>query len=1211
MPVSSRTCANAGQICESFESSYRSETSSKKFSTFLKRPLIVHSRINGEYARFSLIELLKHLNIPQALLKGSTVYNWKSEQASADIDLQIFSEPEGTQHHTEKIIEFLKSRSNCRNADMQLLHEKTWLSKVAQQFKKTWHRTIISVGYIHPQGTTLDLNFTNNRTVAHDTIHASKAIQFNWIQPKAFIIDSWHPHLVQWLSKNQLLWFNPDIEDGLMRLSYRLSKLPDAFLLQADLPAHFCEQASESNLRSICLRVMMNEYSRNQLTPSERRLLWEPVIDTAKQTENEALKRDLLAWSKFNNLAHLKDALTNPDTRQTVLNRLTTGCQIGADFNNAVKHALKTNPEISNRLKPMIGTALGGTLVPGKLLFKQLDTWPQIQEVPEHELQTVFTECLNKLTQCSDQHTSDRAHNMLGWLNGDDLATLKFWADRIPDTLRNDPPSELIEPVLDAVLQLIQTQGVDSLAPALPQLGQLRIGQSDWHTLARALMSTQPASTHAKGENTDDLTLQFMRLLASNSPLLSAFVPGSKVDLEGTNTPMPTQQFYSQIMAFVDCIHTQKIPPILKSILYINRNEVEIKLPDLLLTVSQTHRTAAAVIGPVKHWVNESSYAVFQPISTGAGHALQVMWRDGSLFSGQQTTDGNFNFNGFLSQICKPGTSTDLNGLLQAGRLLANNLFSGSDPQHSHWTCHGLFNGQQMLKADHLGQAVLTMKQGVIREQSHGSGFLIEHHFKNYKPDHCKVIAHTARSSVELKMTYRPETDVSATASVFSNPWHAEPELSNIQSICRLNSPPYGELQFTTILPWNDLGKSLSGQGEVTVKGSVTLRWVGQVASGKLLPIGKLFLDRQKEPVIKFDSDTSSASIPMTLLPVMAELLGKHSNGTYPYTPKVWDEPNQWPGKGFEGFVNLLPCGNNLFSGYLTSTGQAVGVVSQMAPTHSDFYTAWTGSFLVQPATVLNQQLQALDPHSGQPFSMQLSNGKTLLPHGVVYEHTMSRFNSQPPAKKGQIYFCGENIPYQRITQNDTIQYNSPGLTRYFVGLNYAHHKQMSQLDVVFNPGDGGYDFMFIRPERYETLTNFQEIYRDSQGMRANWLIANRHYQMGQIKFPSGIEYSGQISQQNNQFNLQGKGKFTLGSLSFTGVFGADATIQNLKGLNPESEHWVSEYCGTAKNRAFQLDEWLEIISGGQFNWEADMKAHLRCRNLGALKNNATVFSRT
>jgi hypothetical protein len=55
----------------------------------------------------------------------------------------------------------------------------------------------------------------------------------------------------------------------------------------------------------------------------------------------------------------------------------------------------------------------------------------------------------------------------------------------------------------------------------------------------------------------------------------------------------------------------------------------------------------------------------------------------------------------------------------------------------------------------------------------------------------------------------------------------------------------------------------------------------------------------------------------------------------------------------------------------------------------------------------------------------------------------------------------------------------------------------------------------------------------------------------------------------------------------------------------------VNQYCGEEGKRSFQLNEWLEIISGGRLNWDSDVKAHLHCRNVAAIKNRATVFSRT
>ena len=1204
MPVLSRTCPDAGQICAPFESPYRSETSSKKFSGYLNRAITIHGRSNGACARFSLIDLLKHVNISHALLKGSTVYNWKTDRASADIDLQIFSESGGDRQLLEKLVEFLNSRSNHRTQSTQALQDKTWFSKVAHQLRDQWRRTIISVGYGQPHATRLDLNFTNIRTVSHDAIHASKAIQFNLFEPKAFIIDSWHPKLVEWLSEHQLLWFNPDIEEGLIRLSYRLSRMPESHLLQPGIATHFGNKASEGNLRSICLRVLMNEYARNKLTLVDRKQLWEPVIDAAAKPENEALKRDLLAWGKFNTLPQLKRALGQADTQQALLNRLTQGCQIGADFKSALKQTLKTSPEISARLKPLLAPALGASLIPGVSLFNKIDTWDHIQEVPEHELQTVFTGCLEELTKTIDEHICTRANNMLGWLNGDDLATLKFWLDRIPEACRQDPPESMMEPVLDAAIQLIQKQGVEGLADAVPQLSQLRIRQDHWHTLARALMNTLPASAAATGTDTEHLTIQFMRLLVRNSPLLAAFIPDSKVDLEGNDTPMPTQQFHAQAMAFVDNINKQKIPPALKSILCINRNDVEIKLPDLILTLSKSQRTAVATLGLVKHWVNENSYAVLQPLASGSGPALQMMWRDGAMFSGQQTANGNFSFNGLLSQIIKPGTSNGLSGLLQSGRVLASNLFHHVDLENSRWSCNGLFNGQQLLKADGLEQVLLAFRNGCIREQSRGSGLLIEHIVKDGRPDHCTVSAHTGRSKVELKMTYRQGANM-------TNPWQVEPEFNNIKSICRLYSPPFGDLEFTTRLPWDAQTQSSVGVGEVTVKGSNPFKWLGHFESGKLLPEGKLFLDRQKTPAIEFNHNTPSASIPMTLLPVMAELLSDHANGNYRFTPKVWGAHDQWPDNGFEGFVNLLPCQGNYFSGYITSTGQALGVLSEVAKADNNHFSAWTGSFMIQAASMVKPAHLPLDIPADSQLNIQLPNGQMLLPHGVVNKHTMARFENRSILKEGQLFFRGEKIPYRQITQHNSVQYKSPNRPQYFVGLNYTQNSKPKQIDIVFNPGDGGQDFIIIRPQHYDKLSDYQEIYRDSEGVQASWLVADGRYQMGQIRLPSGIEYTGQIKLNNDQFNLLGKGKFSLGRLSFTGEFRSDFTVNNLKGMNQDSTHWVNQYCGEEGKRSFQLNEWLEIISGSRLNWDSDVKAHLHCRNVAAIKNRATVFSRT
>ena len=219
MPALSRI-APKGQQTESFDSPYRTETSFKNFSTFLNRPLTVHSRNPNQYARFCLLDVLKHIDINKAILKGSTARHWKSDKPPADIDLQLScTNSLDKKKLSQTLLGFLNSHSNRSIKDNHEIKEKVWFSRVRYQMQDAWVRLIVSVGYPQQDASTLDLNFTNYRGIAHDAIHASQAIQFDCAQRKAFSIGSWHPNLVDFLQKNQLLWFNPDIDEGLGRLA--------------------------------------------------------------------------------------------------------------------------------------------------------------------------------------------------------------------------------------------------------------------------------------------------------------------------------------------------------------------------------------------------------------------------------------------------------------------------------------------------------------------------------------------------------------------------------------------------------------------------------------------------------------------------------------------------------------------------------------------------------------------------------------------------------------------------------------------------------------------------------------------------------------------------------------------------------------------------------------------------------------------------------
>lgn len=1216
MPASSRIVPK-GQHAESFESSYRTETSFKNFSAFLNRPLTVHSRYPNQSARFSLMEILKHIDLDQAILKGSTVKHWNGDKPPADVDLQLpCSNSIDKKDLGRSLLEFLNSRSNRPTKNSPAIKDKVWFSRVKHNLNNAWVRLIISVGYPQPGASTLDLNFTNYRGIAHDAIHASQAIQFDLVQRKAFNIGSWHPKLVDCLQKNQLLWFNPDIDEGLGRLSYRLSKSPSASLLQPELLDHFCQQATHTEICNIYMRVLMNEYPRSTLNGDEHAMLWEPIINAAEHGNQEGLRNDLLAWSKFNTLEQLRGALHQADTQTIVLGQLTKACQIGLDFKTAVKELLLADEQFTETFKPLIGKALGASLVQGESLFNMLDRWDNIQDVPEHELQTVFSNCLKSLAQRADPFLSSRATHMLGWLNGDDLASLKFWIERIPEPLRNAPPDKLMKPVMQTMRQIIKNRGADGLKPAFPELGQLRISLANWHTLIQALGEV-PANKAPKpaAKQSENLALEFMHMLTRQSSAIEAMAPEVIRSALAKGKPIPTlqlyQEFHQHIMRFLNALDGQKTPPILRNILAVKSDGMEIVLPKMVLAVSRTQSSVTANIGTNKHWVTEHGRgSLMQPVRNGP-KTFQMHWYDGTFFTGQSGTSVNFDFEGALTRISRAPLPAGLTGLLNTGRSLSASQFPGMDLEHQSWTAKGLVSGKRLLQANGLIEALMAIKQGVIVDQALNHLLRIEYQIRDNKPVSCLLSVIEQNGDTELKIPYRPARDPAKLQPALSNSWGVEPVMNKIESLQRISCPPYGIVDFSTTLPWNEETQSLQGMAEVKALGVIKFKWLGQFTSKGLSPDGSLYLEKQKTPAIAFNDSKRSANIPTSLLPVMADLLGHRLNGNYPFSPVVWHDPESWPIQGFEGFIDQFKHNKLVFSGYLTSTGRAIGVLSETAEPGKSHYSSWAGSFYVRTNSLLSYRPVYLDHQDKNPVCVPLSSNQVLMPHGAVREYVIEKASHIPQTLLNRVYFCGEGFSYQQITRAPELTYDSPNQTRYLVGLGYTLDQKPKHLDIVLNPGDGGNDFMVVRPMGFEKLNNYQEIYRDSAGTSASWLVVNNEYRMVNVQFPSGFEYSGKIEKQGNFYRPVGTGKIIFGELSFTADFETRGMMSNLKAMNSATADWLTDNPSPKNKGAFATSEWIKVISDGRLDWQNDFQALLQVRNLAPLTKQSTVFSRT
>lgn len=1136
-------------------SAYRSETSYRKFASFLNRELIVQGKQPAFIARFSLLDVLKHLNIEQATLKGSAVHQWEGKNAPADIDLQLSLAPtEAGDNMLQELLKFVHSRQTLKHRSDLPVQTRTWFRKASHDMGAAWSRMIVSVGYPRPGASTLDFNFTSSHRIAFDTINASRAIQFDWVARKAAHIDSWHPHIVQWIRQTNLLWFSPDIENGLGRLSYRLSKSSALRLLQPELVQHFCQQADAATLANVYLRVLRNEYPNSVLSASERAALWKPVVEQITEQAPESnphLQADLLAWSKYGTIENLLQALACPNRQCGVMNALGKALQVSENFKSGINTLLLGHPEFKTHLSACVDKALGAQPVETNTLFALLDQWADIHDMPEHELLELFAPILKHLPGNSDTAASLRANHMLAWLDGDDLGAMKFWMDRIPKTKRSSPSEKALAPLLDSAVQVIRAHGPAGLAQVLPDFSEIRLQKPEWEVLCRALLACKFTAPVVHGNTPELLVGALMQLIARHALVLSTMLPNTRDRLESTSNALPMVGVHHDLMELARQFGEQKIPQILKSVVSGKAGEFKLHLPDMRVNVILSTGIVTFTVDQIKHLVTNRLYASLRPSAEHASvDEVTVLWEDGTLMTAQ-VTENNPTLKGQLSNLLMRQTPDGLTGLIHTGRALCASAWPGRNFDDHHLFAVGQFNAKQLWQSGDFLEALLTLRHGVICDNSLERTLKIQHEIVDSKPVRCSVQIEDQAGTPDMILHYdaNPSTPV---PDDFQNAWHCAPSTQRVETRQLQVTPSVGVTQVKTWMPWDAERQAFNGQVEVRGEGPAPFTWNGRIqADGKLLPQGSLTLASKTAAAIVFDADQESMNIPYSLLPIMADLLGERLNGTYPFQARVWSNPDQWPAEGFEGFISNHRVNHHWFSGYLTSTGQAIGILNSNEHMGLADYVSRCGGFQVKPAAGTGRTFPQ-EPATQARLAVPLAQNRVLIPHGMVRHQYIGKLDHEVHHTCDWIYFEGVGFPVEKMSQENLQVYEAPNQTQYWVGQGFtSKEKKAVHIDVVFNAGDGGFDYQFIRPVNYHTLKHCNEIYRDAQGMSAVWTIVDDRLMLGNVDFPCGLQYHGEIGSQNDFLCFEGRGKLSFKGIDLTAVFHAEsASLGQIKGKN-------------------------------------------------------------
>ncbi|HEX4856822.1 MAG TPA: hypothetical protein VFV28_08405, partial [Limnobacter sp.] len=664
MPLSTPAGSAAQSSVEPFHSPYRTEASFKQFSTFLNRKITLNSRSPNQFARFSPLDILKQLDVSQAYLKGSSVHHWKDDQPPSDIDFQICSDqPDKGPQVVEKLLDFLETTSGKGSIARPGFREKQWFNKVVHDQHGAWNRTLLSLGFPGPRASTVDLNITNRPHLSYDTIHASKAIFVDWANRKTAVVDCWHPALVQWMQQARLLWFNPDIDEGLGRLSYRLSKSPDMQLLQPEITEHFFRQASTVSTGKVFMRVLLGEYRNSSLLLEEQAGMWKAVLDIAasgSSRQHQGLLTDMLAWSRFNKVEQLQQALLQGNMRETVIQRLKQGAQVGADFKESLRHVLQADTCFKAHLEPLLGKALGARLMSPETLFNLLDQWEHLQGIPENEMQSVFMEYLRHWSGHGEPGLRQRCKNMLGWLEGDETSSLNFWMDRIPARSYGSPADRLSGPVVEAALQLIKSGGFDAFIQALPVIENLRLKEDQLYSIIDQLMEHTAPSPALEHQPNKSVSREFFELLTRHLPRLVR----AEVPIAESNAVL------KDCLSFSRRVHTEKAPALIRSLVSTKGNTTHIELEDVSLAISNMDESMRLEQAQRQLLLTPHCIKLGTQDKVGSPREVKINWHDGTVFTGMMQTDKSQTCTGKLEANQQAPVPEDLKGLIEVGRIL-------------------------------------------------------------------------------------------------------------------------------------------------------------------------------------------------------------------------------------------------------------------------------------------------------------------------------------------------------------------------------------------------------------------------------------------------------------------------------------------------------------------------------------------------------------
>lgn len=1189
---------------------YKTPIAYKEFERFLNQPRTVTDRRGLASRPFSLNVLFQRIGVNQAFLKGSTVMQWQRRQLHPDIDLQFDPVDQSFPSLHQRLHHFVSEHDPAGR--IETLNRSPWFSKVSQTMGEAWQRGILSLGYPSSQHSKIDLNCTSNRFPVHDTLNASKAVYFDTRKREAFEIHSWSPKLVEWVRQHNLMWFEPEIDQGLSRLSYRICKRPDLKLLQPGLARLFLLKAEQAEVAQIGMRILGDEYPTSKLTALQRAELWLNILNHLESGISDSPFREaieqLLMWTQFNSLGALQSALKNPDLYGEVIKNLGNACRVGLDCKRKLAACFQSSGFLTECLSPRLEAAMGINLLNEQDFLKLTDQWTGLLAVPEQELMTAFGPLLEKFVQAPHGENGSRAEHMLGWIKGEPLASALYMLDRIPKPSRASPPTRLLDPLMDATFQAVRHGGEQAAAALLPELLHVRIGPDYANTLLNLLLEKAPGFTLPRANPAESMLCSFLELKETqNSQAIIKALGGE--GLHSNTRAIDLQKGLENCLRKLDQLAGSggsQVPPLLKGLITKKAGSLSVDCESSQLSWCAANTKSTIRRGGTILTVSPSITVLQQKGQNASSDSLNVVWTDGTLFSGTLAPDTRACSGRLISQL--DHNKVQDNPLLQTGRALCRARWPLSAFNVQTLSAEGEFDADQLLNADNLSMALKSLKEGLIEENDPLGNLHVEFIVERCKPIGCIAVNHSNGQQAGLQMRFEPAGPEAPDPLGKSHGVRAVTEdIARDFSIVFLPLPT-ATLSYSSA--WDTGTNTLSGHAQIHASGQSPFVWQGELdQEDQLKPGGVLQLTGTSLAVRPYTDTSEPQCIPIRFLPVMADVMGPALRQRCTFEPRIHLSQTQWPEPGFQGFVSELNCDAFRFSGYIGAGGRAIGLLKVKSGKDQMFSDrAIRGNFLIDVSTPSPGFKGLRNVTNLEPLVVQLPDGRALSPHGYC-EHYSLDYHNVSAQKAGQfVYFKGVGLRADRITRRTSQIYDAPGASQYYSGTDLEFNGKAAQVDVVINAGDGAPDFLWIRPPGYERNPRYQAHYFTTAGYHASLLMLDQKLALAKLEFPLGLIYQGQIGFLSpTHYGPFGKGKIEKDTLRFSGHFHHDKVISELVAGNDESADLLYK-AGRPQNQTMRLDALIGQMFGRFQNYGGDVQSHMRQRDFRHLHASAQVF---